>query len=228
MRRAAALRRTAARQDGGRWSSWVWDEVRRYCTHVRARHGGYICGCPDLGTCLRARPGMAWRKGAMGTRPPGFPPGPLRGLTAYVGPAPRPPPGGRNHSPATPLRAKRQAVLNPGRRTAIVYRNAHPWIDPRWAVDQSSPAVNPARGGSIQRLDQSPDAHIIINLSPNTVTQSAWFSQNFRSRKQGTKASRSICTSRRICLAIRASALRSPKRRQKLSMQPKMRLLPKV
>eukprot|EP00966_Prymnesium_polylepis_P187185 4339260-Prymnesium_polylepis.1 len=45
--------------------------------------------------------------------------------------------------------------------------NAHPWIDPRRApaadpaaVDTSSPAVNPARGGSIQRLDQSPDALI--------------------------------------------------------------------
>eukprot|EP00966_Prymnesium_polylepis_P306647 7085928-Prymnesium_polylepis.1 len=31
----------------------------------------------------------------------------------------------------------------------------------------------------------SPDA---AALSPNTVTQSAWFSQNFRSKKQGTQA----------------------------------------
>jgi hypothetical protein len=38
------------------------------------------------------------------------------------------------------------------------------WIDPAAAdpaaVDQYNPVVNPARGGSIQRLDQSPDALI--------------------------------------------------------------------
>eukprot|EP00966_Prymnesium_polylepis_P163509 3779416-Prymnesium_polylepis.1 len=45
---------------------------------------GEICGCPDLGTYLRAQPGTVWH-GGKGLRPPGlFPPGPLRGrgLTA--------------------------------------------------------------------------------------------------------------------------------------------------
>eukprot|EP00966_Prymnesium_polylepis_P331662 7387239-Prymnesium_polylepis.1 len=78
-------------------------------TKVDARHEvapPYV-GAPIWGlACVLARrpgtvSGMAWRKGAKA--PGGFPPGPLRGLTAYgyAGPAPRPPPGG--HGPATPF-----------------------------------------------------------------------------------------------------------------------------
>eukprot|EP00966_Prymnesium_polylepis_P082290 1905743-Prymnesium_polylepis.2 len=41
--------------------------------HRPIGHGHGICGCPDLGTCLRARPGMTGGIGAIMVRcrPPG-------------------------------------------------------------------------------------------------------------------------------------------------------------
>eukprot|EP00966_Prymnesium_polylepis_P269232 6219270-Prymnesium_polylepis.2 len=83
-----------------------------------------MCGCPDLGTCLRApaRPGKVQLFSCMygmtrsggkrkGPSPPGFPPGPLRGLTAVTtAGSTRSPPGGHTAvEPCDPLRAKRQA-----------------------------------------------------------------------------------------------------------------------
>eukprot|EP00966_Prymnesium_polylepis_P032390 753243-Prymnesium_polylepis.1 len=75
-----------------------------------------MCGCPDLGTCLRARPGMTRRKGAKAPGVSPCAPCPAGGHGPREAGCTSSAPGG--HSPATPyLRAKRQSVLSPGRRT---------------------------------------------------------------------------------------------------------------
>eukprot|EP00966_Prymnesium_polylepis_P055621 1286424-Prymnesium_polylepis.1 len=58
---------TAGRAERRTWPCSLLCTQSWFVMHCFAHNHGYrwiVCGCPDLGTCLRVRPGMTRRKGA--------------------------------------------------------------------------------------------------------------------------------------------------------------------